>query len=1336
MKTGNQVSLIPFIFAGLLAFAGNNSLFPRGEINTLNLVIEAAPKLDNIETKSLLYAPGGGKVKITASLTVTDDDSRQLKSAIVKFTAGYTATEDILSFNKQNRIEGKWDNITGVLTLTGSSSVANFETALRSIQYENTNLKNPSETTRTVSFTVNDGQASSNTVTRNIEIKSSNIAPVLSGIETAVLVYCINSGPVVITSAITAKDADNTSLSSATVQITTGYTRDEDFLRYTNQNGINGSWDGATGKLSLSGTALVENYNTALRSIQYENTNTFNPAAGNHIVSFTVNDGINASNTLSRNIAVNKHVGALLSGSVSYCEEDNISIPLSVAFSGTSPWTFILMRDNGNEVTYKDINTNPFTFNVKEEGTYRIKSIADASCKGDTSGSGYAKIIFKPSPTAIISGIDSICQGETAALQVTLTGTSPWTIAYRRNSGSSVTINGITSNNYTLKVTQTGTFTLTRVEDAICKGKVSGEGIVRSYSIPTANISGSASICEHTSADLTVTLTGNAPWKFSYKRNSENPIEIPNVITSPRTVPVHQDGTFTLYEVFDKNCKGTVSGGATITVNPAPDVTISGLAPAYDKQSVEWVPITGTPPGGTFSGPGVIPYNENWYFVPSLPPVGTYNIIYSYQESPGSCYGNDTAVVRILAANAVIEFENSRKKYCLNDRSFTITGINMSNVLGSFTISGDVGLVDHHNNSATINPSQLTVGEYTITYTYFDGTTLSVNDKFDIGDPPLADFSWGTECFHTGQATTLSDKSISTFGNITGYTWKFYTATGYETYTTHDVTHIFPQAGNHSIDLVIQTSYGCADTASKVFGLKPIFKLADNDYYEDFADNPIDWQSGTSPTVTINSWRLGSPSNGFSGDYCWYTYIPGTSAPREQSWITSPCFDFTGTDRPTLKMNIWRLFNLDRDGATMQYTTDGGKAWNVLGELNDGIHWYNDYQIDGKPGNQSLGWSNYNGTGNDVSWAEAKHSLDLLRNKPEVQFRIAYGSDGTARENNGFAMDDFWIGERNRTVLLEHFTNSSDERSKTANTQLNSLVNSNLMNIIDLQYHTAFPGADPFNQQNPSVPSARVFYYGLSDVPYTILNGGSKSSQWFDYDGRPLESNTVIVESLHDSKFWIILNSKVDGTILNTNAQVYALEDIPATQLTLHIAITEQVVTKETGSNGETSFESVVKTLLPDAAGTSIYQEWKKDEPRDIDVYWEMQNVYDDKQLRVVAFVQDESTSEVYQAVLDTIGTYIPTIDDYLTRSPAEKSFIIYPNPAERKACIEFSQKTTEDITLELYNNLGSLVCIKYIPSGINKTEMPVDIYPDGLYLLRLVSRNQLIGISKLTISK
>ena len=67
---------------------------------------------------------------------------------------------------------------TGTMTLTGPDTLANYQAALQSVTYENTS-GTPSTLTRTVSFTVNDGDTDSNTVVRNIDVVLDASAPVV-----------------------------------------------------------------------------------------------------------------------------------------------------------------------------------------------------------------------------------------------------------------------------------------------------------------------------------------------------------------------------------------------------------------------------------------------------------------------------------------------------------------------------------------------------------------------------------------------------------------------------------------------------------------------------------------------------------------------------------------------------------------------------------------------------------------------------------------------------------------------------------------------------------------------------------------------------------------------------------------------------------------------------------------------------------------------------------------------------------------------------------------------------------------------------------------------------
>lgn len=98
----------------------------------------------------------GGTIVIDNTLSVTDVDNLQLTGATVTVSSNYLGTEDALGFTNQNGITGSFSSGTGILTLTGTSSVANYATALASVEFTNNN-GTPSPLTRRISFVATDG---------------------------------------------------------------------------------------------------------------------------------------------------------------------------------------------------------------------------------------------------------------------------------------------------------------------------------------------------------------------------------------------------------------------------------------------------------------------------------------------------------------------------------------------------------------------------------------------------------------------------------------------------------------------------------------------------------------------------------------------------------------------------------------------------------------------------------------------------------------------------------------------------------------------------------------------------------------------------------------------------------------------------------------------------------------------------------------------------------------------------------------------------------------------------------------------------------------------------
>src|SRR5207344_1680979 len=203
--------------------------------------VNDAPVLAAIEGTALAYTEGQAATAITTTTTTADVDNANLSSATVQITTNYLNTEDVLAFANTAAITGTWNAVTGTMTLTGVTTLANYQAALRAVTYQNTNNNTPSASTRTVSFIVNDGALNSNTVTRNIGVTPVNDAPVLAAIEGAALTYPEGQIATAITTTTTTADVDNANLSSATVQITANYINTEDVLAFTNTAAITGT---------------------------------------------------------------------------------------------------------------------------------------------------------------------------------------------------------------------------------------------------------------------------------------------------------------------------------------------------------------------------------------------------------------------------------------------------------------------------------------------------------------------------------------------------------------------------------------------------------------------------------------------------------------------------------------------------------------------------------------------------------------------------------------------------------------------------------------------------------------------------------------------------------------------------------------------------------------------------------------------------------------------------------------------------------------------------------------------------------------------------------------
>lgn len=301
----------------------------NGGVDTASLAVSSAITVVPVDDAPVVTTNGGSTsftagdnasatpVVVDAGLTLSDIDNTTAASASVAITGNFRSGEDQLIFINNNtalygNITASYNAGTGVLTMTSSGSTATlsqWQAALRTVRYTDTAVT-PNTSTRTISFTVNDGTSNSITATRNVTVAAVDQTPLLStsgGNST----FTEGQGPVQADPGLSVSDLDNSTLSSATVQISGNFRSGEDLLLFTNTSAVTygnivGSYNAGTGALTLTSagsTATVAQWQAALRAVNYANTS-FNPDSSVRTLSFAVNDGVKTSAISTRDLNV------------------------------------------------------------------------------------------------------------------------------------------------------------------------------------------------------------------------------------------------------------------------------------------------------------------------------------------------------------------------------------------------------------------------------------------------------------------------------------------------------------------------------------------------------------------------------------------------------------------------------------------------------------------------------------------------------------------------------------------------------------------------------------------------------------------------------------------------------------------------------------------------------------------------------------------------------------------------------------------------------------------------------------------------------------------------
>lgn len=257
---------------------------------SFTIVIQNTPPVVSASATSVNYLENSSPLAIVPALTLSDVDDTELENATITI-GSFVPSEDILTLTTSGGLVSSFDATSGELSLSGTASLAQYQNVLRTLNYFNSS-DDPATASRSIEIVVNDGLDNSNTYSITINIQSVNDPPVIS----APVNLFAYANLMVVNDGVSVTDADHPVLTGASITISNNFVSTEDGLVYADQNGITGSYNSASGVLLLTGVATLANYSTALRSIQYSNSNG-SPSLLTRRISFVVSDGTDNSNS-------------------------------------------------------------------------------------------------------------------------------------------------------------------------------------------------------------------------------------------------------------------------------------------------------------------------------------------------------------------------------------------------------------------------------------------------------------------------------------------------------------------------------------------------------------------------------------------------------------------------------------------------------------------------------------------------------------------------------------------------------------------------------------------------------------------------------------------------------------------------------------------------------------------------------------------------------------------------------------------------------------------------------------------------------------------------------
>ncbi|MFW5877608.1 MAG: T9SS type A sorting domain-containing protein, partial [bacterium] len=1026
---------------------------------------------------------------------------------------------------------------------------------------------------------------------------------------------------------------------------------------------------------------------------------------------------------------------ASISGNSTICEGD--SAQLKVFLTGRAPWS-IFVSDGSETKLYEDIYSSPYTIYVSplETTTYFIDLVSDVN-NVVNNGTDFATVSINEKTDVEIINLSSgfNVEADPVLLEAnveggTFSGPGVNSLTGYFDPGIADTVNSP----HTLYYTFTNIYGCTSIDSALVF-VLGAEGDVY---IPDSLF------CDNQDT-FTVSASNTADATGSFRLLNSDSLEINGLSdkgdNTARVNPsLLDEGNYIIEYSYEDNLTFTLWENFRIEATETPEILIPDRE-VYCQNENE-ILLSSSLATAVFEGPGVREENGAYYFDPGVADAGK-NIIKATNTSESGCSKSVSTTIRVNPVPSVM-FDVDR--LCVSSRD-TVFFSNLTEdkfLFEEWYWDFDDPASGESSISTRVAPWHIFevagTREIMLRGTTEAGCVDSVIQELNFEDNPIVSFTWDNECFDNESIVNFSS-DLNSISPVETYRWTVTDTAGESATITgsESLEYSFDEMSSYVIELEAETQNGCSGRFQKEILLKPVFSISDTEsYFEDFASGEGWWTVDEDTSSEHISWDYRVVNFENMGDALsrtWYTNLPEEST-YEHSWVMSPCFNFESSERPMIALDISQSLAKDIEGVVLQATVDGHN-WKTIGAKEQGINWYNSSEIFPAPGGSTSGWTGKDPFEGDEGWVNARHDLDSLDGEKRVQFRMAFASEHNAAESarEGFAFNNVMIRERNKKALLEHFTNTSELNAAAADESVNAFYNDHFDDMVKLEYHTSFPGQDPFNDHNRSVPATRSLYSGVTAVPYALIDGGFLSSLRFDFDPDAPNAKNIKRTVLQDALFDIEVNPQYEGSRVNVEVEVTALADLEPEERIVHIVVFEKLITGVSTVNGSSDFLNVIKDMLPNSAGTAVFDGWIQGQTRTYNFSWDYRNVYDPEMLRIAAFVQNDINKEVYQVSTDDDTNLTTSIEKLDSQAP---NINIYPNPAAEYLNVRVQNIYQRSYMIEFYDQLGRSVMRKEIRDYQDVVQIDIGSLKRGVYFVRVMDKENgvLLKIQKLMVMK